>query len=268
MKDNLFDNKVTPLDVIKILLLIVTGFSTWNVVTLMTPPGSLSFIREAAAVGVVEGAFLGFEFATSKAKSARQAKLATVGFFCSLAVIITFAALSGLLEFGGDSLLDHPVGTWLGLEWSGRYAVMALALGVLVTWLGGLAAIYRLYSLADPDKLAELQKIALSGEVEEEARKALKLALDKAKPVIARTRAEAHVMAAYQDELTQDQMNRLIGEVSSHLANHYGTGSPQGAGAQPIPADPEMPIIPDARQYSAEAPNQGEKFRGEGSQAD
>jgi hypothetical protein len=293
MKDNLFDSKFTFLDAVKVLLLVVTAFSTWNVVAIMTPPGSFAFIRTVAAVGVVEGAFLGFEFATSNAKSARQVRLATVGFFCSLTVIAIFAGLSGLLEFGGNDLLIQGVGTWAGMAWTGSDVVMAFALVVLVLWIVALASIYRLYALADPEKIAELQKIALAGEVEEEARNALKLALDKAKPVIARTRAEAHVMAAYKGELTQDHMDRLLGDVSTHLANHYGNGNGTATPAPlrvpangAIPADPEMPFLPQEkqRQYPAEThwedgtpryhpgpksetPTAGESFRTEG-QAD
>jgi len=246
-------------------LLIVTAFSTWNVVAIMTPTGSLSFVREVAAVGVVEGAFLGFEFATAKAKSARQVKLATIGFFCSLAVIGLFAGLSGLLEFGGNDLLDQSAGDFLGLAWTARYAVMAFALAVFVLWIVALASIYRLYSLADPDKIAELAKVKLSGEVADEANNALKLALEKAKPVIARVRAEAQVIASYKDELTQDQLDRLVGEVGAHLANHYGAASPASVrvpepGA--ILADPDMPIIPDTRRtFQAETPTAGEPFR-------
>ena len=43
MKDNLFDKDFTMLDAVKILLLIVTAFSTWNVVALMTPDTSFAF---------------------------------------------------------------------------------------------------------------------------------------------------------------------------------------------------------------------------------
>ena len=99
--DNLFDKKVTFLDVIKFLLLVVTLFSTWNIISLITPPSPLAWVRIVAAVGVVEGAFLGFEFATSAAKTRQQTQYATIGFFCSLAVIAIFALPVWLvLHFG------------------------------------------------------------------------------------------------------------------------------------------------------------------------
>lgn len=253
MNDNLFDARITFLDVVKVLLLVVTAFSTWNVVDLMTPDGSLSFVREIAAVGVVEGVFLGFEFATAKAKSARQVKLATIGFFCSLAVIGLFAGLSGLLEFGGEALLNQPAGEWLGLAWTARDVVMTSSLAVLVAWIIGLASIYRLYSLADPDKILELSKIRLRGEVSEEANKALKLALNKAKPVIARTRAEASIRADYENELNQEQLEGLAREVSAYLARYYGLAAAPKNGAA-IPADPEMPFLPRQESPAAGAP--------------
>jgi hypothetical protein len=105
VKDNLFDTKITPLDIVKILLLIVTCFSTFNIIELMTPPGPFAWVRELAAVGIVEGSFLGFEFATKDAKNKTQMQYSTIGFFMSLTVIALFAGVSGLIEFGGPTLL-------------------------------------------------------------------------------------------------------------------------------------------------------------------
>ena len=219
--DNLFDTQFTFLDVVKILLLIVTMFSTWNVVDIMTPDTSFSFVRELAAVGVVEGAFLGFEMATSKAKSKRQVKFATIGFFCSLAVIGLFAGMSGILEFGGEGLLASSVGVWLGLQWFAKDVVMVAALVVLVAWIVTLAALYRLYSLNDPDKKQELEKIALNEEVTVEANKALKIALDKASPVIASARARASIKKDYAGELNLEELKNLERDISVALNMQY-----------------------------------------------
>lgn len=219
--DNLFDTKFTFLDFIKIMLLVVTMFSTWNIVDIVTPDVNLAFVREIAAVLVVEGAFLGFEKATGNAKSKRQVKLATVGFFCSLAVIGVFAALSGVLEFGGDVLLDQAAGDWLGIAWTIRYWVILGALVVLVAWLVGLASIHRLYTLADPDKKAELDRISLDESVTDEANKALSLALEKARPVIASVRAEATIRSKYAGELKQDELDRLVVQVRERLNEEY-----------------------------------------------
>lgn len=221
MKDNLFDTKFTWLDVVKICLLIVTMFSTWNVVSVMTPASAFKFVRITAAVCVVEGAFLGFEKATSDAKNKRQTKFATIGFFCSLTVIGLFAGLSGLLEFGGEVLLTQPVGSWLGVNWLAHDAVMLGALVVLVAWIIALASLYRLYSLADPDKEAELITNGLQGDVVNEANKALKLALSRVKPVIAAARAVANVKANYANELNQEQMDGLLADVQSVLKAQY-----------------------------------------------
>lgn len=232
--DNLFDTKFTFMDFIKICLLIVTMFSTWNIVDIVTPDNNLAFVREIAAVLVVEGAFLGFERATGNAKSKRQVKLATIGFFCSLAVIGTFAALSGLLEFGGQTLLDQQAGTWLGIDWTIRYWIIFGALVVLVAWLVGLASIHRLYKLADPDKKAELDRISLDESVTDEANNALKLALEKARPVIASVRAEATIRSKYGTELKQDEMERLVLQVRRKLNDQYNTNaSPPSSGGAP-----------------------------------
>lgn len=227
--DNLFDSKFTFMDFIKIMLLVVTMFSTWNIVDIVTPDVNLAFVREIAAVLVVEGAFLGFERATGNAKSKKQVKLATMGFFCSLAVIGSFAALSGVLEFGGDVLLDQPAGDWLGIEWTIRYWVILGALVVLVTWLVGLASIHRLYTLADPDKKAELDRISLDESVTNEANNALSLALEKARPVIASVRAEAAIRSKYAGELKQDELERLVVQVRNRLNDQYSVKTPDTA---------------------------------------
>ena len=221
--DNLFDSKFTFMDFIKIMLLVVTMFSTWNIVDIVTPDVNLAFVREIAAVLVVEGAFLGFERATGNAKSKKQVKLATIGFFCSLAVIGSFAALSGVLEFGGDVLLDQQAGDWLGIDWTIRYWVILGALVVLVAWLVGLASIHRLYTLADPDKKAELDRISLDESVTNEANNALSLALEKARPVIASVRAEAAIRSKYAGELKQDELERLVVQVRQKLNDQYST---------------------------------------------
>jgi len=227
--DNLFDAKFTFLDFVKICLLVVTMFSTWNIVDIVTPDVNLAFVREIAAVLVVEGALLGFEKATGKAKSKEQVRLATIGFFCSLAVIGVFAALSGVLEFGGETLLDQPAGNWLGIAWTIRYWVILGALVVLVVWLVGLASIHRLYTLADPDKKAELDRIALDESVTNEANKALEVALEKARPVIASVRAEATIRSKYAAELKQDELERLVVQVRHRLNDQYSTSTPPPA---------------------------------------
>jgi len=48
--DNLFDTKFSFLDFVKIMLLVVTGFSTYNIVDVMTPAGPLDWIRKWAVV--------------------------------------------------------------------------------------------------------------------------------------------------------------------------------------------------------------------------
>lgn len=231
--DNLFDTKFTFLDFVKICLLVVTMFSTWTIVDIVTPDVNFAFVREIAAVLVVEGAFLGFEKATGNAKSKKQVKFATIGFFCSLAVIGVFAALSGVLEFGGVTLLDQPAGDWLGIAWTIRYWVILGALVVLVAWLVGLASIHRLYTLADPDKKAELDRIALDESVTDEANKALEVALEKARPVIASVRAEATIRSKYAGELKQDELERLVVQVRHRLNDQYSTNQPTTPPARP-----------------------------------
>lgn len=238
MKDNLFDTKFTFLDAVKILLLIVTAFSTWNVVDLMTPDGSLSFVREVAALGVVEGAFLGFEFATANAKNKRQVNFATWGFFCSLAVIGLFAAGSGLLEFGGEALLSQSAGEWLGLQWMARDVVMVSALIVLVVWIVVLASIYRFYSLADPEKEAELALNLLDEEVTRESNNATKIALEKARPDIASSRAVAHVKSKYKDVLGMEEMADLTRRVATRLKENYSPAD------KTVVVDPELGFVP------------------------
>ncbi|MBI5942892.1 MAG: hypothetical protein HY864_00870 [Chloroflexi bacterium] len=239
MKDNLFDKEFTILDGVKILLLIVTGFSTWNVVDIMTPDTSFAFVREFAALGVVEGAFLGFEMATAKAKSRRQTSFATIGFFCSLVVIGLFAGVSGLLEFGGEELLLQSAGVWMGLAWTARDVVMVSSLVMLVAWIVTLAALYRLYALNDPDKKAELDLIELDEEVTKESNNATKIALEKARPAIASSRALAHVKGKYTDVIGLDEMEKLLARVDGKLQENYGLA--------PAPAevmvDPELGFV-------------------------
>jgi hypothetical protein len=249
MNDNLFDKKWTFLDTIKILLLIVTAFSTWNIISILTPDSPLAFIREIAAVGMVEGAFLGFEYATQKAKSKAQVRKATTGFFCSLAVIGFFAAVSGLLEFGGSALLSQSVGEWLNISWTVSGLVQAAALAVLVLWIVVLAAIYRLYSLDDPDQIINLTKIDLNGQVAVEANEALRLALEIAKPVIASARAKASVKQSYSGELNSDQINQLANDVEATLSAHYGA-----------PMSVKETVF---ERKEAETPTVGDPFRGD-----
>lgn len=220
-KDSLFDNKFTWMDAIKVSMLVVTMFSTWNIVDIMTPDTGWAFFREVAAVFFVEGAFLVFEYATTKSKSQEQVKHATNGFFFSLAVIVVFALVSGGLEFGGDALLLQPAGAFFGLDMLARDWVMVGSLLVLAAWIGGLGTLLRLFDLADPDKIAELEKIKLNDEVSAEANEGLKQALEKAKPVISIARAKASIRNTYKDELKPDEMDRLVGEVELHLATHY-----------------------------------------------
>lgn len=241
MRDNLFDKEFTILDAVKILLLVVTAFSTWNVIDLMTPDGSLAFVREFAALGVVEGAFLGFEMATAKAKSRRQTKFATIGFFCSLVVIGVFAGVSGLLEFGGPELLAQTMGEWLGITWLMKDVVMVSSLVVLVVWIVALAALYRLYSLNDPDKRAELDRIALDEEVTEESNKATRIALQKAQPTIASARARAHVKDKYTGEVGLAEMDNLLSRVDARLQENYGVAS---VPSRELAVDPERGFVP------------------------
>jgi hypothetical protein len=241
MKDNLFDKEFTVLDVVKILLLVVTAFSTWNVIDLMTPNTSLSFVREFAALGVVEGAFLGFEMATARAKSRRQTKFATIGFFCSLVVIGVFAGVSGLLEFGGPELLAQNMGQWLGITWFVKDVVMVSSLVTLVVWIVVLAALYRMYSLNDPDKRAELDRIELDEEVTEESNKATRIALQRAQPTIASARARAHVKDKYTGEVGLGEMEKLLERVDTRLQENYGQSA---VSSQQVVVDPARGFVP------------------------
>lgn len=252
MKDNLFDTKFTWLDTVKILMLIVTAFSTWAVVDIMTPDVSLAFIREIASVAVVEGAFLGFEFATRDAKNKKQTQKATIGFFASLAVIGLFAAAAGLLEFGGPALLSQPAGQFLGMLLTIGDTVKMISLAVLVSWFVALASIYRLYSLDDPDKQAELIKIELTGEVSQEANVALRKALEHVKPLVATVRAQAAVKKDYAAELDPAQLATLADEIGIELRTHYGQRTPA-----PIPVEQ----LATPFTFNAEAPAPGTSFR-------
>lgn len=226
-KDNLFDTKITPLDVVKILLLIVTMFSTWNIIDMMTPDSSFAFVREFAAVGVVEGAFLGFEYATKDAKNRKQMQISTIGFFCSLLVIVLFAGVSGLVEFGGETLLRQSAGLAMGIQWTVRDMVMVFALLVTVGWIFGLASIYRVYALEDPDKRAELDKNQIDGDMRTKSNQALRDAMTKAAPVISIQRALTEIRAQYSAELTPAQLDALLSDVETHLkANLHNAPSP------------------------------------------
>lgn len=220
-KDNLFDGKFTFLDAVKIALLIVTGFSTWNVVGIMTPDGSWAWVRQLAALIVVEGAFVGFEYATADAKSRRQVRWATIGFFCSLAVISLFAGLSGLLEFGGATIMTQHASDWLGLSWSVGDVVQASSLLTLVLWIAVLASIYRIYTLNDPDKRAELDDIEIGEEVTSEANKARRIAHGNAAPVVASHRAIANIRSLYSGEMSKEQMEQLLSDVADSLKENY-----------------------------------------------
>lgn len=248
-KDNLFDARITPLDVVKTLLLIVTCFSTWNIVDLITPDVALAWVRELAAVGVIEGAFLGFEFATRDAKTRKQMQYATVGFFLSLTVIALFAGVSGLLEFGGVTLLNQSGGEWMGILWTVRDVVMLSALVVTVIWIFGLAGIYRLYSLADPDKVAELAHNQIYGDMKTASNAALAEAMNKARPTITIQRAVAQIRQDYAGELSPAQLESLVREVEGHLR-----GSVHGAAKPPAiaPVSANAPTIP-VKSYNAEA---------------
>lgn len=238
MKDNLFDRKWTALDVIKIFFLIVSAFSTWNIVDMLTPESGLSFIRQIASVAIVEGVFVGFEYATWNAKNKKQTSTATLGFYLSVAVIGLFAATSGLLEFGGEELLDQPVGAWAGIAWKASDVVTASALAVFVTWLVALASLFRYYELNDPDKQTQLATIELMDGVAMEARAALRDSLSAVSPIVAKARTLATINDQYAGELSPEALQRLTGEVTTRLTDRYATTQ------QAIPADPNMPIIP------------------------
>jgi hypothetical protein len=231
MKDNLFDMHITPLDVVKVLLLVVTMFSTWNIISLITPNEPFAFVREIAAVGMVEGAFLGFEYATKEAKNKMQMQYSTVGFFVSLTVIALFAGVSGLVEFGGDGLLKQPGGQFMGIAWTVKDWVMLAALLVTVGWIFILAGIYRLYSLADSDKEAELNRNQTYGDMKKASNEALKDAMKQARPTVSIQRALSQIRTDYESELSPAQLETLLREVE-----HYLKSSVHGAGA--VPAKP------------------------------
>jgi hypothetical protein len=251
--DSLFDTKFTFLDAVKILLLIVTAFSTWNVVDIVTPDTGFAFVRELAALGVVEGAFLGFEFATTNAKSKRQSKFATIGFFCSLAVIGLFAGTSGLLEFGGDQLLLSPAGSWLGMAWTVKDWVVVISLFVLVAWLVALASLYRFYTLADPEKNAELERNAIEELVITESNVALKAALEAVKPTVAAKRALAKIEKDYSQEMTPAQLEEMSSVVNAALAEKYGFAAPG------VVVDPKQGFM--AKHLEVGGLPQGDRFR-------
>ena len=250
-KDNLFDGKFTFLDAVKIALLIVTGFSTWNVVGIMTPDGPWAWVRQLAALIVVEGAFVGFEYATADAKSRRQVRWATIGFFCSLTVISLFAGLSGLLEFGGLTLMTQHAGDWLGLSWSVGDTVQASSLLTLVLWIAVLASIYRIYTLNDPDKRAELDSIEIGEEVTTEANKARRIAHRDVAPVVAGHRAIADVQSRYSKEMSVEQMKKLLEDVANRLQENYSVrpetsfvpASPAVAESHEVVVDPEKGFV-------------------------
>ena len=254
--DNLFDTNLTPLDVVKVLLLIVTAFSTWNIVDVMTPDGAFAFVREIAAVGIIEGAFLGFEFATQRAKNDRQKKFATIGFFCSLFVIAVFAGVSGLLEFGGPALLGSQVGTWAGIDWLAADVVMVFSLGITTAWIVALAAIYRLYDLNDPDRKAEMDRHQMDGDVITTANDAMREALEQVKPVIAIERAVARIEADYKNELTPDQLAQLKSSVRMQLREKYKYQLAPADDSQPArtpaPAPEPAPNWPTPNRYNSE----------------
>ena len=270
--DNLFDTKFSFLDFVKIMLLVVTGFSTYNIVDVFTPDGSLDWIRKWAAVLVVEGAFVGFEWATANAKCRRQVTFATVGFFCSLVVIGLFAGASGLLEFGGKNLVDQPFGTLLGLSLTFGDAISGGALTILVIWILTLASIYRFYSLNDPDAKAEIERNVLYEDMANEDTAALRTAYKRAAPVVASNRALANIQDRFKGELGEAMMGQTLDDVRSTLAEKYQREvdlptAPQEAAPSlrqrvtqalrdkaktfitphtdtQIEADPRMPIIP------------------------
>ena len=227
--DTLFDGNFTWLDGMKIALLVLTMFSTWSIVDLVTPDVPLAFVRELAALIIVEGAFLAFEYATSTAKSKKQVDYATKGFFASLIVIVSFALLSGALEFGGDALLLQSANEFMGLEMLARDWVMVCVVVVVAAWVGVLGTLFRLYSLADPDKKAELEMIAIQETVTTEANKAMETALEKARPVIAMRRAVANVRFTYKDEMKPEELESMVRDVEDHLNGHYQLGSPAPA---------------------------------------
>lgn len=219
--DNLFDTKFTFLDFVKIMLLVVTGFSTFNIVDVFTPDGPLAWVREWAAVLVVEGAFVGFEWATAKAKCRRQIIFATIGFFCSLVVIGLFAGASGLLEFGGKNLIEQPFGTMLGLTLTFGDAISGGALTILVAWILTLASIYRFYSLNDPDAKAEIERNVLYEDMANEDTSALRVAYKRAAPVVASNRALANIQEKYKGELGEAMMGQTLNDVRDTLAEKY-----------------------------------------------
>lgn len=237
--DNLFDNKFTSLDLVKIALLVASFFSTWNIVDLITPNVTFAIVRIVAFVTVVEGAFVAFERATRGAKNVSQTRLATIGFFCSLTVITLFLLISGFLEFAGPSLLDTQLGTWAGITWAVRDVVMIFVLVVTAAWVFTLAFIARLFALADPDKQAELQSRQLDGDVQTEANNALRQALDTAKPEIAIQRALLKIDRDYGSELTPSQLAQMKVQVEARLREHYS-----GKGSTPPPAAPTVPANP------------------------
>ncbi len=248
MKDNLFDFKITPLDFVKVALLIVTMFSSYNIADLITPDVPFAFIRELAMVAVVEGAFIGFEYATKDAKTVMQTRYATVGFFCSLAVLILFLGVSGLIEFGGPTLLTQDAGMFLGIAWRVKDWVMLFALVVASAWLFLLAAIYRLYSLADPDKQAELARNQTNGDMQSARNKAFDDAMKQAQPVITIRQALVDIRAQYAGVLGPAELESLMADVEAHLRKNTHGVPPASAPAAPLPvfaplARPTRPLV-------------------------
>jgi len=246
MKDNLFDFRITPLDGVKVALLIVTMFSSYNIADLITPDVPFAFVREIAMVLVVEGAFVGFEYATKDAKTVVQTRYATIGFFCSLAVLILFLGVSGLIEFGGPTLLAQDAGMFLGIAWRVKDWVMLFALSVAAAWLFLLAAIYRLYSLADPDKAAELSRNQTYGDMTVAGNKAFDEAMKKSQPVITIRRALAQIRKDFGGDLSPTELETLLVDVETHLRKNTHGVPPAAAPASlpPVSLNVARPVRP------------------------
>jgi len=107
--------------------------------------------------------------------------------------------------------------------------VMVCVVVVVAAWVGVLGTLFRLYSLADPDKKAELEMIAIQETVTTEANKAMETALEKARPVIAMRRAVANVRATYKDDMKPDELEHMVRDVEDHLNVHYQLSTPAPA---------------------------------------
>jgi hypothetical protein len=238
MKDNLFDNRITILDVFKFIVLAYTAYATYTLITAISPGGGVfGFIRPVAAVLLVEGGLLFFERLSQIAKNEKQTRTAQGGHAFSIALIVLLACASVIAELTGAAL-DKPI-TFINLTMTIQEAAQLSAGVMLAAWVGIVLFLHLRFTAEDPDEQLRREKLESDGAILAERNQAYARAVTVVKPTLARAQA-IEELSRHMENFDADSRAAMLAEANAAFDAHYGA---KRRAALPAPAQKSSPLL-------------------------